>query len=129
MLSYVAGSMFQAPGKAPVANSAAAPAAVAVETAVVTALAVNEDTNAIGSLKANESVILRPEVSGKVVRIGFRDGALVRRGGLLVGLGAAIPAVELAQAMARGGEGAAREFCELILRAQGSLEAAHAAYL
>jgi 3-deoxy-D-manno-octulosonate 8-phosphate phosphatase (KDO 8-P phosphatase) len=30
---------------------------------------------------------------------------------------------------ARGGEGAAREFCELILSAQGSLEAAHAAYL
>jgi 3-deoxy-D-manno-octulosonate 8-phosphate phosphatase (KDO 8-P phosphatase) len=30
---------------------------------------------------------------------------------------------------ARGGEGAAREFCELILRAQGNLEAAHAAYL
>ena len=30
---------------------------------------------------------------------------------------------------ARGGEGAAREFCELILRAQGSLDAAHAAYL
>jgi 3-deoxy-D-manno-octulosonate 8-phosphate phosphatase (KDO 8-P phosphatase) len=30
---------------------------------------------------------------------------------------------------ARGGEGAAREFCELILRAQGHLEAANAAYL
>ncbi|AMB84360.1 phenylphosphate carboxylase subunit delta [Pseudomonas agarici] len=30
---------------------------------------------------------------------------------------------------ARGGEGAAREFCELILCAQDSLEAAHAAYL
>ena len=30
---------------------------------------------------------------------------------------------------ARGGEGAAREFCELILRAQDRLEAAHAAYL
>jgi 3-deoxy-D-manno-octulosonate 8-phosphate phosphatase (KDO 8-P phosphatase) len=30
---------------------------------------------------------------------------------------------------ARGGEGAAREFCELILSAQGSLEAANAAYL
>ncbi|WP_426140182.1 KdsC family phosphatase [Pseudomonas sp. DWP3-1-2] len=29
----------------------------------------------------------------------------------------------------RGGEGAAREFCELILSAQGNLEAAHAAYL
>lgn len=31
--------------------------------------------------------------------------------------------------LARGGEGAAREFCELIMRAQGSLEAAQAAYL
>ncbi len=30
---------------------------------------------------------------------------------------------------ARGGEGAAREFCELILRAQGNLDAAQAAYL
>lgn len=30
---------------------------------------------------------------------------------------------------ARGGEGAAREFCELIMRAQGTLEAAQAAYL
>lgn len=30
---------------------------------------------------------------------------------------------------ARGGEGAAREFCELIMSAQGSLEAAHTAYL
>jgi 3-deoxy-D-manno-octulosonate 8-phosphate phosphatase (KDO 8-P phosphatase) len=30
---------------------------------------------------------------------------------------------------ARGGEGAAREFCELIMQAQGTLEAAQAAYL
>ena len=30
---------------------------------------------------------------------------------------------------ARGGEGAAREFCQLTLSSQGSLEAAHAAYL
>ncbi len=30
---------------------------------------------------------------------------------------------------ARGGEGAAREFCELIMRAQGTLEAAQGAYL
>jgi len=30
---------------------------------------------------------------------------------------------------ASGGMGAAREFCELILAAQGNLEAAHAAYL
>lgn len=31
--------------------------------------------------------------------------------------------------VARGGEGAAREFCELIMRAQGTLERAQSAYL
>jgi 3-deoxy-D-manno-octulosonate 8-phosphate phosphatase (KDO 8-P phosphatase) len=31
--------------------------------------------------------------------------------------------------LARGGEGAAREFCELIMRAQGNLDHAQAAYL
>uniref|UniRef100_A0A1I8ADE5 DUF1254 domain-containing protein n=1 Tax=Steinernema glaseri TaxID=37863 RepID=A0A1I8ADE5_9BILA len=31
--------------------------------------------------------------------------------------------------LARGGEGAAREFCELILQAQGNLDAANANYL
>ncbi|MEX5378552.1 phenylphosphate carboxylase subunit delta, partial [Escherichia coli] len=30
---------------------------------------------------------------------------------------------------ARGGDGAAREFCELSMRAQGTLDAAQAAYL
>jgi len=30
---------------------------------------------------------------------------------------------------ARGGEGAAREFCELIMHAQGTLDAANANYL
>ena len=30
---------------------------------------------------------------------------------------------------ARGGEGAAREFCELIMQAQGTLDAANANYL
>jgi 3-deoxy-D-manno-octulosonate 8-phosphate phosphatase (KDO 8-P phosphatase) len=60
------------------------------------------------------------------------DLPIIRR----VGLGMAVPnAASFVRqhahgvTQARGGEGAAREFCELILRAQGNLEAAHAAYL
>ena len=60
------------------------------------------------------------------------DLPVIRR----VGLGMAVASADgfLRQhahgvTQARGGEGAAREFCELILRAQGNLDAAQAAYL
>jgi 3-deoxy-D-manno-octulosonate 8-phosphate phosphatase (KDO 8-P phosphatase) len=60
------------------------------------------------------------------------DLAPIRRVGLGMAVANAVPFVrEHADGVtqARGGEGAAREFCELILRAQGNLEAALAAYL
>jgi 3-deoxy-D-manno-octulosonate 8-phosphate phosphatase (KDO 8-P phosphatase) len=59
------------------------------------------------------------------------DLPVIRR----VGLGMAVASAGFVRqhahgiTQARGGEGAAREFCELILSAQGNLEAAHAAYL
>ncbi|WP_415036687.1 efflux RND transporter periplasmic adaptor subunit [Azonexus sp.] len=104
-LSYVAPKLFAGASSADAVNSAA-PAKtvsspeVAVETAVVEAQSFLEESQAVGSLKANESVILRPEISGKVVRIGFRDGVAVKPGELLIALDAAIPAAELAQAQA-----------------------------
>jgi 3-deoxy-D-manno-octulosonate 8-phosphate phosphatase (KDO 8-P phosphatase) len=60
------------------------------------------------------------------------DLPVIRR----VGLGMAVASADAfvrqhahAVTQARGGEGAAREFCELIMHAQGTLEAAQAAYL
>jgi 3-deoxy-D-manno-octulosonate 8-phosphate phosphatase (KDO 8-P phosphatase) len=60
------------------------------------------------------------------------DLPVIRR----VGLGMAVASADTfvrqhahGVTQARGGEGAAREFCELIMRAQGSLDAAQAAYL
>ncbi|HSX90826.1 MAG TPA: 3-deoxy-manno-octulosonate-8-phosphatase KdsC [Pseudomonas sp.] len=60
------------------------------------------------------------------------DLPVIRR----VGLGMAVASADAfvrqhahAVTRANGGEGAAREFCELIMRAQGSLEAAQTAYL
>lgn len=60
------------------------------------------------------------------------DLPVIRRVGLGMAVASADPFVrQHAHGVtgARGGEGAAREFCELIMRAQGTLEAAQGAYL
>ena len=58
---------------------------------------VKEDLQAVGSLRSNESVILRPEVSGRIAAIGFKDGQIVRKGQLLVALDATLNEAEVAQ--------------------------------
>ncbi|WP_120996867.1 HAD family hydrolase [Stutzerimonas urumqiensis] len=60
------------------------------------------------------------------------DLPVMRRVGLGMAVANAAPFVRShahGVTQARGGEGAAREFCELIMQAQGTLEAALAAYL
>lgn len=88
------------PGAGGAGGAAPAPKPVAVEMAVVEAQGFSDELSAVGTLKAAESVVLRPEVSGRVARIGFRDGAVVRRGDLLIALDATIPDAEVAQARA-----------------------------
>lgn len=68
-----------------------------VEVVVVKPVTVQEDLLAVGSLRSNESVVLRPEVSGRIASIGFRDGQVVRKGQLLVGLDATLNEAEVAQ--------------------------------
>jgi membrane fusion protein (multidrug efflux system) len=57
-----------------------------VEVARVEAMRLTDDAQAVGSLRSRQSVMLRPEVSGRIIRINFRDGERVRRGQLLVQL-------------------------------------------
>jgi membrane fusion protein (multidrug efflux system) len=73
---------------------------VPVEVVELRPAPVQESITAIGSLRSNESVVLRPEVSGRIATIGFRDGQPVRRGQLLVGLDATLNEAEVAQARA-----------------------------
>lgn len=54
----------------------------------------------LGTLRANESLALRPEVAGRVTALGFQEGAAVRRGQLLVQLDDASARAELNQAEA-----------------------------
>ena len=71
-----------------------------VEVVELKPVRVLESITAVGSLRSNESVVLRPEVSGRIQSIGFRDGQAVRRGQLLVGLDATLNEAEVAQARA-----------------------------
>ena len=81
-------------------SSAGASSPLPVEVILLKPVTVQEDLNAVGSLRSNESVILRPEVSGRIAAIGFKDGQLVRKGQLLVALDASLNEAEVAQARA-----------------------------
>lgn len=74
--------------------------AIPVEVVLLKRSQVQEDVQAVGSLRSNESVVLRPEVPGRIAQIGFRDGQAVRKGQLLVALDAALNEAEVAKARA-----------------------------
>jgi membrane fusion protein (multidrug efflux system) len=72
----------------------------AVEVARVEVTRLTDDAQAVGSLRSRQGVMLRPEVSGRVSRLNFRDGQKVSRGQLLVQLDDQLPQAQLQQAQA-----------------------------
>ena len=82
--------------------AAAAPprAAPPVETAMVEVGRVADEVEALGTLAANESVIIAPEIAGRVTRLGFKEGEAVKEGQELVVLDATILENEVKQAQA-----------------------------
>jgi membrane fusion protein, multidrug efflux system len=82
-------------------NAATGPAqSVTVEAAPVKLGAVRRQIEAVGSLRSNESVVLRPEISGRITEILFDEGQRVRKGVPLVRLDAAIARAQVDQAQA-----------------------------
>lgn len=55
-----------------------------VEAGRVDIARLTDDTQAVGSLRSRRSVVLRPEVSGRITRLNFTDGQRVRKGQVLV---------------------------------------------
>lgn len=90
--------------RAPAGNAAASAAAPAkppsVDVAVVTVLKLMDDTQAVGSLRSRRSVVLRPEVSGRITQLNFRDGQPVRKGQLLVQFDDQLPLAQVQQSRA-----------------------------
>jgi membrane fusion protein (multidrug efflux system) len=64
-------------------------------------MGIADDAQAVGSVRARQGVMLRPEVSGRISKIGFRDGQRVKSGQLLVQLDDSLQRAQLQQAEAQ----------------------------
>ncbi|WP_298211255.1 efflux RND transporter periplasmic adaptor subunit [Acidovorax sp.] len=73
---------------------------VAVEVAAVRQMPLRDEAEAVGSLRSRQSVMLRPEVGGRITQLNFRDGQRVRRGQLLVQLDDQLPRAQIQQSRA-----------------------------
>jgi membrane fusion protein (multidrug efflux system) len=79
---------------------AAAAAPVTVEAVKVAYMRLPQTITAVGSLRSDESITLRPEVAGRIASIAFQEGQRVAKGALLVRLDPAINDAEVQQARA-----------------------------
>ncbi|HYH17634.1 MAG TPA: efflux RND transporter periplasmic adaptor subunit [Azospirillum sp.] len=89
------------------AKPAAAPAGppggmppMPVEAVPVRVGAIARTVTSVGSLLSNESVVIRPEVAGRIAEIAFQEGQSVRKGTVLVRLDDSVARATLAQAQA-----------------------------
>jgi len=82
------------------AARAAGPQAILVEVQKVARRPFERGITAVGSLRSNESVTLRPEVAGRISEIRFTEGQRVTKGQVLVRLDDSVPRAEFEQARA-----------------------------
>ena len=98
-------------GSKPAVSSTATPAAgtgapagpgkvTSVEVAKVTTQTLVDETQAVGSLRSRQGVMLRPEVGGRVKEIFFNDGQRVRKGQVMVQFEDQLQQAQLSQAKA-----------------------------
>ena len=71
-----------------------------VDVAQVEVMRLTDDTQAVGSLRSRQGVVLRPEISGRVTQLNFRDGDRVRKGQVLVQLDDQLPLAQVQQSRA-----------------------------
>jgi len=112
ILAAAAGGYWMGQQRTPVAPTAeamaskggSAPAgganAVTVEATKVARASLPQTITAVGSLRSDESITLRPEVAGRISAIRFQEGLRVAKGDTLVMLDPAINDAEVQQARA-----------------------------
>lgn len=84
----------------PAPAKAGAPAGIAVEAMKVAVVNVPQALSAVGSLRSDETVILRPEVAGRIAQILFKEGEPVAKGAVLVRLDDSVQQADLDRAKA-----------------------------
>lgn len=89
------------PAAAASAGAGTAPRVAGVEVAKAERARLQDDAQSVGTLRSRQSVMMRPEVAGRVREIGFADGAAVRKGQVLVQLDDTLQRAEIKQAQAQ----------------------------
>jgi len=87
----------QAAGQGAAGTGGARPA---VEAGKVVVARLVDDAQAVGSLRSRRSVVLRPEVSGRITQLNFTDGQRVRKGQVLVQFDDQLPLAQVQQSLA-----------------------------
>ena len=99
--SYWAGTRNKdapAPATGPAAK--AAPPGIVVEAARVQVVNLPQAITAVGSLRSDETIVVRPEIAGRVSRIEFREGERVAKDAVLVKLDDSVQHADLERARA-----------------------------
>jgi membrane fusion protein (multidrug efflux system) len=78
----------------------APPQAVTVEAVKVAVMPMPQSITAVGSVRSDESVTLRPEVAGRIAEIRFKEGQQVVKGVVLVKLDDSVTGADAEQARA-----------------------------
>lgn len=84
-LSCASAALAQAPKNA-AKGPAKGPPAMPVKAAVAKLAPAVDEASAVGTLRADEAVTIRPEIAGRVAEIRFNEGQSVARGAVLVRL-------------------------------------------
>jgi membrane fusion protein, multidrug efflux system len=84
----------------PPAKTDAQGSGTVVEAVPVKTSSLAQGITAVGSLRSDESVVIRPEVAGRIAEILFQEGKPVRKGATLVRFDASVQRAELQQAEA-----------------------------
>lgn len=96
------GALAACSGEDPAAQAGGPPGGMAlpVEAVTVKPEPLRAGLSTVGTLRADESVVIRPEVSGRLVQIHFKEGQRVKQGDALFTLDPAVARAALSEAQA-----------------------------
>jgi RND family efflux transporter MFP subunit len=89
------------PGTGSTGGAAGPGGPIGVEVAKVEVTRLQDDAQSVGSMRSRQNVMLRPEVAGRVMGMGFSDGGRVRKGDVMVQLDDVLQRAEVRQADAQ----------------------------
>jgi membrane fusion protein (multidrug efflux system) len=101
VLAFAAGAALAQAPKDPGKGPSGAPPPTPVKAVAAKIAPAVDEAGAVGTLRADESIVVRPEIAGRIAEIRFEEGQGVARGAVLATLDSAEVKAQLASASAQ----------------------------